>query len=112
MKHGVPLKNGVPTTLGRIRQPAKSCPRCRSDRYQSTHRRAAFDYLLYALGAELRRCRDCRLRHASFTTFSVPLREPRALEGVLTGIFVMGSGFLVCLLFVWGVIRGFAELSG
>jgi hypothetical protein len=96
----------------RVREPVKSCPRCLSDRVHRSHRRAALDHVLYALGAEIRRCRDCRLRHASFDTFSIPLREPQALGGLWTGIFVMGSGFLVCLLFVWWVIRRFTQLSG
>ncbi len=96
----------------RVRQPPKSCPRCHSNRVQRTHRHEARDYLLYALGAELRRCRDCRLRHASFATFSVPSDQPQALEGLWTRIVVMGSGFLVGLLFAWWVIHRFTELSG
>jgi hypothetical protein len=98
--------------MKRVRKPAKSCPGCRSDRVHRTHRRAALEYLLYAFGAELRRCGACRLRHASFATFSVPLSEPQAKGGLWTGIFVMGSGFVACLLFVWWVIRRFTELSG
>jgi hypothetical protein len=98
--------------LRRVRQPAKCCPRCRSGRVQRSHRHTALDYIVYALGAEIRRCLDCRCRHACFARFSVPLGEPHALAGVWTGILVMGSGFLVCLLFVWWIIRRFTELSG
>jgi hypothetical protein len=96
----------------RVTQPAKSCPRCHSDQVHRSHRRTALDHLLYALGAEIRRCRACRCRHASFVTFSLPLGEPQTPAGVWAGIFVMGSGFLVCLLFVWWIIRRFTELSG
>jgi hypothetical protein len=67
------------------------------------HRRAALDHLLHALGAEIRRCRDCRLRHASFGTFAVPLDQTRGAGKFWTGIVVMGSGFILCLLFVWWV---------
>lgn len=95
-----------------VRQPAKSCPRCHSDRVRRSHRQAALDRFLYVLGAEIRRCHDCRLRHASFVTFAIPLGEPQTLAGIWAGIFVMGSGFLVCLLFVWWIIRRFTELSG
>jgi hypothetical protein len=95
-----------------IRQPAKSCPHCKSSRVQRVHRHAARDYLLYALGAELRRCRDCRLRHASFATFSVPLNQPQALREIWRRMFAMTSGFVVCLLFVWWVIHRFTEFSG
>jgi hypothetical protein len=96
----------------RVREPAKSCPRCHADRVHRSHRRAALDHLLYALGAEIRRCSACRLRHAAFVTLSVPLREPPAGEGLWTRILVMASGFLVCLLFAWWVIRRFTESSG
>jgi hypothetical protein len=95
-----------------VRQPAKTCPRCHSDRVHRSHRRATLDRLLYALGAEIRRCRDCRFRHAAFVTFSLPLGEPQTLAGAWAGILVMGSGFLVCLLFVWWIIRRFTDLSG
>jgi hypothetical protein len=98
--------------FGRVRQFAKSCPRCRSDRLQRSHRFTALDYIAYALGAEIRRCRDCRCRHASFATFGVPLGERQTFAGVWTGILVMGSGFVGCLLFVWWIIRRFTELSG
>jgi hypothetical protein len=70
------------------------------------------DRFLYALGAEIRRCHDCRLRYAAFVTFSVPLGEPQTFTGAWTGVLVMGSGFVVCVLFVWWIIRRFTELSG
>ncbi len=95
-----------------IRQPHKSCPRCSSQRIHRSHRRAALDRFLFALGAEIRRCHECRFRHASFSTFSVPLGDPAKSARRWTGVFVMGSGFVVCLLFVWWVIRRFTELSG
>jgi hypothetical protein len=95
-----------------VGQPAKCCPRCRSDRVHRSHKRMAFDHFMYALGAEIRRCRDCRFRHASFIRFAVPLGEPQTAARRWTGILVMASGFLVCLLFVWWVIRRFTELSG
>jgi hypothetical protein len=98
--------------LNRVRQPARACPRCRSDRVHRSHRRTTLDHILHALGAEIRRCHACRHRHAGFVRFSVPVGEPQTLAGVWGGILVMGSGFLVCLLFVWWIIRRFSELSG
>lgn len=95
-----------------VREPAKTCPRCQSGRVFRSHRRAALDRLLYALGAEIRRCHNCRLRHASFVTFAIPLGEPQSLTGVWAGILVVGSGFLVCLLFVWWIIHRFTDISG
>jgi len=95
-----------------VRQPARSCPHCHSDRVRRSHRRATADRILHALGAEIRRCSKCRRRHAAFATFSLPLNEPAAGEGVWTRILVMASGFVVCLVFVWWVIRRFTESSG
>jgi hypothetical protein len=96
----------------RVAPRARSCPRCGSDRVHRSHRRTTLDRILYALGAEIRRCRTCRCRHASFVTFSVPVGDPQTLAGMWAGAFVMGSGFLVCLLFVWWIIHRFTELSG
>jgi hypothetical protein len=93
-------------------RPVKCCPRCRSGRVHRSHRRAALDRFLHALGADIRRCHDCRRRHASFATFAIPLGEPQTLAGVWLGIFVMGSGFLACLLFAWWVIRRATDSSG
>jgi hypothetical protein len=95
-----------------VNRPAKSCPRCRSERVHRAHRRAALDQILYTLGAEIRRCHDCRCRHASFSRFSIPVGEPQSMAGLWTGFVVMGSGFLACLLFVLWIIRRFSELSG
>lgn len=92
--------------------PPKSCPRCRSDRVHRSHRQTAIDHFLYTLGAHIRRCHDCRFRHASFVTFAIPLGEPQNAARRWTEILVMGSGFVVCLLFVWWIIRRFTELSG
>ena len=91
---------------------AKSCPRCHSERVHRSHRRAALDHVLYALGAEIRRCHDCRYRHASFATFAVPLGDPQNASRRWAGILAIASGLLVCLLFVWWIIRRFTELSG
>ena len=92
--------------------PAKRCPRCRSEKVYRSHRRVALDHILYTLGAEIRRCRDCRCRHASFVRFSIPMGEPQSMAGAWTGIVVMASGFLACLLFVLWIIRRFSDLSG
>lgn len=92
--------------------PPKFCPRCLSDSVHRSHRRAVLDRLLYFLGAEIRRCQECRFRHASFATFWLPLGDPQPGARRWTGVLVMGSGFLVCLVFVWWIIRRFTELSG
>lgn len=95
-----------------LREPAKFCPRCLSSRVHRSHRRAALDHVLHSLGAEIRRCHECRFRHASFVTFAIPLGEPQNSARRRTAFLVMGSGFLMCLLFVWWIIRRFTELSG
>lgn len=92
--------------------PAYWCPRCRSNAVHRSHRRGVFDYVFHALGAEVRRCHDCRSRHAAFTTFTLPLGEPGSAAGRWTKLFVMASGLLVCLIFAWWAIRRFTDLSG
>jgi hypothetical protein len=68
------------------------------------------DFVFYALGAEIRRCRECRYRHAMFTRRSVGLGDARARNWRTPTL--VASGFLFCLLFVLWVIRRFTELSG
>lgn len=92
--------------------PAYCCPRCRSNLVRRSHRRGAFDYVLHAMGAEVRRCHDCRSRHAAFTTFTLPLGEPGTAARRWTKLLVMASGLLVCLLFALWAIRRFTDLSG
>jgi hypothetical protein len=70
------------------------------------------DRLLFALGAEIRRCHDCRFRHACFALFSIPLSNPRAAPQRWTHVAVMTSGFAVCLLVLLWMIRRFTDLSG
>lgn len=53
------------------------CPRCDSRDVERSHRRSVVDYILYALGAEIRRCHECGFRHAMFNTRSVALKRPR-----------------------------------
>lgn len=98
--------------MNRVHAPTKSCPRCHSIRVHRSHRRAALDRLLHALGAEIRRCQECRFRHASFDTFAIPLGDPENSARRRVAVLVMGSGLLACLLFVWWAIRRFTESSG
>ena len=53
------------------------CPRCESRDVERSHRRSPLDYILYALGAEIRRCHECGFRHAMFNKRSVPLGRAR-----------------------------------
>lgn len=88
------------------------CPRCGSARVQRSHRRTAMDHVLYTLGAEIRRCRECRFRHAMFQRRSLALSDPRWAGGSWKTLAFVTSGFLFCLLFVLWMIRRFTELSG
>lgn len=99
-------------TRSQLREPVKSCPRCLSDRVHRSHRRALLDRILHSLGAEIRRCHECRYRHASFATFAIPLGDPHTAARRRASALVLTSGFLMCLLFVWWIIRRFTELSG
>jgi hypothetical protein len=101
----------------------KACPHCRSTRAQRSHRRSSLERLLFALGAEIRRCRDCHFRHAAFGSLAIPLAgHPAAVEHAVskhvskhvskqwTSAAVLGSG-LVIVLVLWA-IRHFVESPG
>jgi len=93
-------------------EPPKPCPHCKSGRVHRSHRRGGWDRFLFALGGEIRRCHDCRSRHACFSLFSVPLGSPRVDRQRWTHVAVMTSGFAVCLLVLLWMIRRFTDLSG
>jgi hypothetical protein len=97
---------------GRSSTAVRVCPRCQSRRVHRSHRRAGLDRLLFALGADIRRCHDCRFRHAEFFSLTIPLAEPHNARQRWASLLVMTSGFLVCLLIMWFVIRRFTDLSG
>ena len=67
------------------------------------------DHLLHTLGAEIRRCHDCRRRYAAFAHRALPLGEPQTVAGVWAGLFVMGSGLVLA---AWWLIRRLANLPG
>ena len=90
----------------------KPCPWCRSHRVHRSHRRGVFDRVLFTLGAEIRRCHDCRFRYAVFASLAVPLGDPESMARRWTGLAVMSSGFGVGVVLVWWIIRRFTELSG
>jgi hypothetical protein len=95
-----------------VRKPVKTCPHCHSDHVRRSHRQTAIDHVLYALGAEIRRCHNCRRRHATFATLAIPLDEPQTLAGIWASFFVMGSGVLACLIFMCWMILQYTDLSG
>ncbi|MEO8097069.1 MAG: hypothetical protein ABI811_05165 [Acidobacteriota bacterium] len=87
------------------------CPRCRSPRIHRSHRRTFLDRVLAGLGAEIRRCHDCRFRRAFWTDVSLPLGPahdsslaPTHLRTQL-GIFL--CAFTLCIGFLWLVITRF-----
>jgi hypothetical protein len=94
-----------------IRAP-KTCPRCQSTRVQRSHRRNYVDHLLHALGAEIRRCRECRFRHASRGSLSILLGDPDAKGKRWAIPAVLFPGFVVCIVLVLWVIRRLTGLSG
>jgi hypothetical protein len=97
--HGGPVKSVLPP---------RACPRCESERVHRSHRRSRLDRVLYALGAEIRRCHQCRYRHARFTKLAVPLADSSGAGIFWTSIAVMSTGFLVCVLLVLWIIRRFS----
>jgi hypothetical protein len=65
-----------------------------------------------ALGAEVRRCHDCRARQAWFRATGFLLPTKGVTRGRLVSLVLIGSSFLVCLVFIWWMIARFKELAG
>ncbi len=90
----------------------KACPRCQSTRVQRSHRRGSVDRLLFTLGAEIRRCRECRFRHASFGSSAILLGDPQAAVKRWTTAAALLSGLVVCIVLVLWVMRRFGGSPG
>lgn len=84
--------------------PSFPCPHCKSGRVHRSHRQGPLDRLLSSLGAQLRRCHDCRHRYANFKLFHVPLGV-REKERGLYGLLLVSSAFTIGLLLVLWVVR-------
>lgn len=90
----------------------KHCPKCGSIRVHHSRRRGVVDRLLGRLGAEICRCHDCRSRQAWFGILPISIGKAEASPGSLAGSVVLGSGFLICLIFIWWMIARFTAMSG
>ncbi len=93
-------------------RPRNACPHCWSMRAQRSHRRTSLERLLHRLGAEIRRCRDCRFRHALFGRLALPLVDPESIVKRWTTHAALFSGCAVCIILVLWVIRRLTGLSG
>ncbi len=91
---------------------ARHCPKCGSGRVHRSHRRSGLERVLGVIGAEIRRCHDCRTRQAWFSSVGVALPGEGAAGDRLTTVAVLGSTFLMCFLFIWWMISRFTELAG
>jgi hypothetical protein len=69
-----------------------------------SHRLGAVDQVFSRLGAELRRCHDCRHRYAVFPLFRVPLGM-REKQGGIYSLLLVSSVFTIGLLLVLWVVR-------
>lgn len=94
----------------------KACPHCWSTRAHRSHRRTSLERLLYQLGAEIRRCRDCSFRHAAFGSVAIPLGDHQtAVKHTIkqwAGVVVLCSGLALCIVLVLWVIRRLTGTSG
>ena len=95
----------------KLPNPNRKCPKCGAWGVHRSHRHGPLERVLHWFGADVRRCPDCRARGAWYGALVFPL--PR--EGVVanwSGIAVMGSGFLVCIVLVWWVVERLSDLAG
>lgn len=90
----------------------RHCTKCGSARVHRSHRRGAFTRFLCAIGGQIRRCHDCRRRQVWFRSISFALPTEDLAGERLTSVALLGSTFLVCLLFIWWMISRFTELAG
>jgi len=81
----------------------RRCPRCGSDRLQQSHRRSLFERVLSLVGGDIRRCHSCRARHSWFGLTALRLGDS-ATDRSLSGGFVVGAGFLLCIAFLYWMI--------
>jgi hypothetical protein len=102
------------STTARTRplRPTVHCPTCGSNRVHRSRRRSIYDHFLARLGAHLRRCHDCRTRRAWFGILPLPLWDANSVGAKLTGLSLIGSGLLACLLLVWWMIQRIKIGSG
>lgn len=100
------------TTAVKTSPSPQPCPRCQSIRGQRSHRRSAWERLLHSFGAEIRRCRQCRFRHASFGSMAVPLGDPEASLKRWTSAAAVFSGLVICIVLVLWLIRHLTASSG
>jgi len=68
--------------------------------------------MLSRVGAELRRCHDCRHRYAFFGALSMPLGARDNGQDGLSGLLFVGLVFSICLVFVWWMVRRLTVLAG
>jgi hypothetical protein len=92
--------------------PNMHCPKCGSPRVHRSHRRSGLERALCAIGAEVRRCHDCRARQAWLRSRAIRLPAEAASPGQLTNTALLGSSFIACLLLIWWMISRFTELTG
>jgi hypothetical protein len=90
----------------------RHCPRCGSARVHRSRRHGVLDRVLRCLGARVRRCHDCRSRQAWFRWVAIPLDDGHTQSSLLTHVALVGSGFLICMLFLWWVLQRFSAMSG
>jgi hypothetical protein len=79
-----------------------NCPKCGSARVHRSRRHSILDHVLAGLGAQLRRCHDCRCRYAWFGYYPIPAADSAGAK--LAARSLLAGGATGCLLALWWVI--------
>jgi hypothetical protein len=87
------------------------CPHCASAHVHRSHRRGPFEHLLSALGADVRRCHDCRRRWASWERRSMRLGE-RDRSPQWQGWLAISCAAVLLIAMVLILLNRFGELRG
>jgi len=82
----------------------RHCPQCGSSRVHRSRRHSSLDRFITQLGAQIRRCHDCRTRWAWFGFHPVPLWETESNALKLAKLSFLGSAVTIGLVVVWHMI--------
>ena len=80
------------------------CPKCGSNQVFRSHRRDLLERFYHWMGAELRRCHECRGRRAWYGSLSFPLADPEARPNRWVGKAAFASGCAASILAAWWII--------
>jgi hypothetical protein len=90
----------------------RHCPKCGSVRVHRSRKRGPIERTITWLGADIRRCHDCRARQAWFGFSPIPIGNTDPKANPWAGILLFLSCCAGCFAAVWWLVVRFTGLSG